>query len=55
MEEMCLGIIQKKKKRVKVIDKIGNISFFIIDNDCLNAKRYFAIFKLALKGNTKLI
>ena len=55
MEEMCLRIIPKKKKGVKVIDTIGNISFFIIDNDCLNAKRYFVIFKLALKGNTKLI
>jgi hypothetical protein len=46
MEEMSfLRIIQKK---AKVIDKIGNVSSFIIGNDGLNVKRYFAIF--ALKG-----
>ena len=29
----------------KVIGKIGKVSSFIIDNDGLNAKGYFAIFK----------
>ena len=52
MEEMSLlGIIQK----AKVIDKIGIVFSFIIDNDGLNAKRYFAIFKFALRGNIELI
>ena len=51
MEEMShLGIIQK----AKVIGKIGNVSFFIIDNDSLNAKEYFAIFKFSIRGNIEL-
>ena len=52
MEEMSLlGIIQK----AKVIDKIGIVFSFIIDNDGLNDKRYFSIFKFVLKGNAESI
>ena len=52
MEEMSLLVIIQK---AKVIGKTGKVSSFIIDNDSLNAKGYFVIFKFAMKGNIELI